>query len=130
MKPNIHAEIWQLEQVLVLLTIGIIDSIKRGGMSFGEAREILFQPKTLWTLMRPDIQDVIQPEILDLVRQTIELEDTHLFWPDHLPESLDNIHQIAYTCLKNRREASLSPEFWLHCITGSEMTPNFDDDAE
>jgi hypothetical protein len=130
MTSKIQTDIWQLEQVLVLMSIGIIESCKRGVLSVEDARLILFHPKTLWTLMRPDIRDEIHPDVVDLIRLALELEDTHLFWPDNLPKALDDLQNAAYGCLRDRRVADVSPHFWLHCLTGSEMAPNLADYAE
>ncbi|WP_137938601.1 DUF3969 family protein [Chitinivorax sp. B] len=91
-----YEEIYRLERIFYLLSIGLCHAIKNGAIDIDEAERYLYSPLMMRLLKEEGASDVLH----DLIHAGTELEDTESLAPASLGKELDEMISRAMQTLK------------------------------
>lgn len=101
-------ELGCVDKKIVLLTvIGILETIKKGGVTIEEAEKFLFSPNMVRRLREKRCDE----KIVNLIMKGCELEDVASLMPEKLSEIINEIEMEALELIKGYEEFSKS--FWI-----------------
>lgn len=99
----------QLEQVVLISTIGACIAIRQKAMTIEEAQRFLFSPKTMQLIVTRGVSD----GVMDVIHWATELEDLH---PSEVDGGLDHIINLASAHLRELEREEYSPSYWLSAL--------------
>lgn len=88
----------QLEKLLLIISIGVIEGVKKEVLTIEEAENVLFTPYIMDFIQTKKIA----PEVLDIVHLGTELEDIDSLIPEKLAACLTDIKQQSIELLEKR----------------------------
>jgi Protein of unknown function (DUF3969) len=104
----------QIEQVVVLLTIGLAVALQRRKVSTAVANQILFSPRTMSLLRAAGVR----ASVVDLVHAGTEVEDIESLIPEELDSELQSMMEDALACLETCEEFDFNAEKWIVQLLG------------
>lgn len=95
------------EKVLLISIIGILETLKRGGLSINEAEKFLFSPHMIAKLKEKKCSN----KIVDILERGCELEDISSLLPHRLESNIDKL--IEQSCEVMKTYPIFDKIFWV-----------------
>ena len=97
--------------MIIILIIGLLDSLENGLISIDESQDYLFTPYTVSILSEKGIDK----QIIEIIEHACELEDIESLLPDWLEDKIKTLKADAQKQLKNIRQDEKTYEVkkWL-----------------
>ena len=95
------------EKVILIVLIGILDSLKNHVISIEEAERIIFSPYMENRLRRHNVRS----EIIDIIICGCELEDIESLLPEELDKNINDLLNRTIVLLKQYEK--IDDNFWI-----------------
>ena len=95
------------EKIVLIVLIGILETLKRNTLSIDEAEKFLFSPRTVARLKKIKCDE----KIIDILERGCELEDIESLIPDELLENISILETEVLELLNNYSD--YNGENWL-----------------
>lgn len=99
----------ELEEVVALLTVGLLVALQRAMMTAAEAQHILFSPATLALLK----QHGARASVVDLIHAATEIEDIEGLGPSVMAATLERLVEDALECVVTGELHDFNADKWL-----------------
>jgi hypothetical protein len=99
----------EIERFLLILNVGLINSLKNGLISIDEAENFMYTPYSLERIKNLGIEQ----EIIELFQEGCELENIDRIIKDQLNQTLDELENKSINKLKNLSKALIPVKKWI-----------------
>lgn len=99
----------EIERFILILNMGIINSLEKDLITFEEAENYFYSPYTADKLEELGVDK----KIIDLIYHGCELDDVNILVPEKLNDSLKDVKNKTIKLLKKIPKSDLPTKYWI-----------------